>query len=57
MVNELEAELSALIEQLRPGGPQAVCEALRARIAAVREAIAHRERNIQFVRDHFMDDE
>jgi hypothetical protein len=54
---KLEDELSALVEQLRPGGPQAVCEALRARIAAVREAIQHRERNIQFVTDAFMDGE
>jgi hypothetical protein len=53
--DELEVELARLGEQLRPGGTQAVCEELRARIAAVRAEIARRERTV-FVRDSFMDD-
>jgi predicted secreted Zn-dependent protease len=56
MVN-LEDELAALVEQLKAGGTQAACEELRARIRSVRQAIEHRERNIAFVRDEFMDDE
>jgi hypothetical protein len=57
MVNELENELSALVERLKSGGTQQQCAELRERIAALREAIAHRERNIAFVRDSFMDAE
>ena len=53
-LNELEAELSALVEQF--GGAQQQCAELRERITAVREAIQHRERNIQFVTDAFTDD-
>jgi hypothetical protein len=36
---ELNAELARLIEQLRPGGTQAHCEALRRRIAEVERAL------------------
>jgi hypothetical protein len=57
MVNELENELSALVERLKSGGTQQQCAELRERIAALRGAIAHRERNIAFVRDSFMDGE
>jgi hypothetical protein len=58
MVNtKLEDELSALVERLKFGGTQQQCAELRARIEAVREAIAHRERNIAFVRDSFVDGE
>jgi hypothetical protein len=47
MVSELENELSALVDQLRLGGTQQQCAELRAPIEAVREAIAHRERNFE----------
>jgi hypothetical protein len=57
VTGDLENELSALVEQLRFGGTQQQCTELRERIAAVREAIAHRERNIAFVRDSFVDGE
>lgn len=57
MVNELENELTAPTDRLRFGGTQQQCAELRARIEAVREAIAHRERNIAFVRDSFVDGE
>jgi predicted secreted Zn-dependent protease len=56
-ITQLEAELVRLTEALRPGGSQEQCESLRSRIANVRAAIEHRERNIAFVRDEFMDDE
>jgi ribosome-interacting GTPase 1 len=55
-IEQLEAELAALVEELRPGGTQAHCEALRAKIAEVRRQIEHRERNTAFVRDTYMDD-
>jgi hypothetical protein len=57
MHDDLEKELADLIEQLKPGGSQAAFEALRNRIAEVRRAIEHRESNIVFVRDDFIDDE
>jgi hypothetical protein len=57
VTGELENELSALVERLKSGGAQQQCAELRERIAALREAIAHRERNIAFVRDSFMDGE
>jgi hypothetical protein len=57
VVNKLEDELSALVERLKFGGTQQQTTELRERIAAVREAIQHRERNIQFVTDAFMDGE
>jgi hypothetical protein len=53
----LEDELSALVDRLRSGGTQQQCNELRERIASVREAIQHRERNIAFVRDEFVDDD
>jgi hypothetical protein len=53
----LETELAALVEQLRPGGTQAICEALRQRIAAVRREIEHRERNVAFVHDPVTDED
>jgi hypothetical protein len=56
MTRDLESELADLIEQLRPGGTQAVCEALRKRITELRREIEHREWNIAFVRDEFVDD-
>jgi hypothetical protein len=39
MSEKLEAELADLIEQLRPGGTEAQCVALREQIAAVRREI------------------
>jgi hypothetical protein len=56
MTEVLEAELTALVERLKFGGTQAECTALRERIEAVRQEIKHRERNIAFVRDSFVDD-
>jgi hypothetical protein len=57
VTGDLENELAKLVEQLRPGGTQQQCTELRARITAIREAIAHREKNIAFVRDDFIDGE
>lgn len=57
VTGELENELSALVERLRFGGTQQQCAELRERIAALRDAIAHRERNVAFVRDSFIDGE
>jgi hypothetical protein len=57
VTGELENELSALVERLKSGGTQQQCAELRERIAALRNAIAHRERNTVFMRDSFIDDE
>jgi hypothetical protein len=55
--DDLEAQLVALTERLKFGGTQQQCAELREKIAAVREAIQHRERSITFVHDDFIDDE